>query len=279
MLRDPDSDDAYHKLRIEVCSDARRTLFLSLLDGEKSLSDLRDESGKDSPTLVHSLRELEKAHLVVKDARRNYVLTSIGRVMARRLIDAHHTMTVLSAHKMFWLEHDLSSIPDPLLSHIGYLYGSTLIEAKPSEPLSAFNEFIRLLEDAKTIRLLISIVINFDWTSHKELQIKALFPTLRYLDGHSVHNIVTREVLDGLIEITSRERLAQAIDHGLDFRITDEYAKLALAVTDRHTLLGLHTLNGVFDFGHMLVSDSPDGLKWGNALWAYYSKRSHVVTL
>jgi predicted transcriptional regulator len=29
----------------------------------------------------------------------------------------------------------------------------------------------------------------------------------------------------------------------------------------------------------MLVSDSPDGLKWGNALWAHYSKRSHVVTL
>ena len=86
-------------------------------------------------------------------------------------------------------------------------------------------------------------------------------------------------MLDGLIEITGRERLAEEIDRGLDLRITDERAQFALAVTDRHTLLGLHTLNGVFDLSRMLVSDSPDGLKWGNALWTYYSKRSHGVTL
>jgi predicted transcriptional regulator len=279
MLKDLDSEESYHKLRIEICSDARRMLFLSLLDGEKSLSDLREDFGMTSSALSHQLRELEDANFVVENARRNYVLTSIGRIMAIRLIGAHHAMAVLSTHKTFWLEHDLSSIPDHLLGHIGCLNGATLIEATRSEPLSAFHEFLRLLEGARTIRLLISFVIDPRWTSHEELQTKELFPTPRSLDGYDVHNIATREVLDRLIDITGRERLAQAINDGLDLRITDEHPQLALAVTERHALLGLHFLNGVFDLSRMLVSDSPDGLKWGNAMWAHYSKRSHVVTL
>ena len=279
MLSAPYDDDAYHELRIEICSAARRALFLSLLDREKSLSDLRDEFGKSLPALIHSLQELEKGNLVVKDARRKYALTSVGRVMARRLIDAHHAMAVFNTYKTFWLEHDFSSIPDHLLGHIGCLYGATLIEAEPSEPLSALDAFIRLLEGARTLRLLISVVINLNRTAPWELEIKDLFPTPRHLKGSNVHNIVTREVLDGLIALIGQDRLAQAIDQGLHLRVTDEHAQLALAVTDRQTLLGLYRLNGGFDLDRMLVSDSPDGLRWGNALWAFYSKRSHVVTL
>jgi hypothetical protein len=42
---------------------------------------------------------------------------------------------------------------------------------------------------------------------------------------------------------------------------------------------GVEQQTGVVDLNRLLVSDSPEGLKWGNALWAHYSKRSHVVTL
>jgi len=147
--------------------------------------------------------------------------------MARRLIDAHHAIAVFTTHKTFWLEHDFSSIPDHLLGHIGCLYGATLIEAAPSEPLSALEAFLRLLEGARTARLLISVVINLNRTAPLELEIKDLFPTPRHLEGSSVHNIVTCEVLDGLIEIIGQDRLAQAIGHGLDLCVTGE----------RHSLL------------------------------------------
>src|SRR5665647_3039998 len=85
------SEDIYERLRLAACSEQRRALILSLNEGEKSLSDLRDEMQLDSATIIHALRALERDSFVREDANRYYFLTVIGKTVARKVIDFYET--------------------------------------------------------------------------------------------------------------------------------------------------------------------------------------------
>ena len=103
----------YHDIhRLAVCSDLRRNILFSLFEGNKSLGNLRDGLKISSTTAIHALKDLEKGNLTFQDKNKNYSLTNIGRIIAMKLIDFSNAAEVLKKQEKFWLEHDLSGIPD-----------------------------------------------------------------------------------------------------------------------------------------------------------------------
>jgi len=59
------------------------------------------------------------------------MLTNIGKIITRRLINCMDTMETLNKFESFWLEHDLSFIPEHLLDKLGQSKDPRTISGTP----------------------------------------------------------------------------------------------------------------------------------------------------
>lgn len=126
-------------LRLLICSDLRKSLILSLRNGSATLADLREATGASSTAAIHALRELEKERLTYQNDKRNYLLTNTGRIVALKLESFVKTVNVLTQYGKFWLEHDLSGIPQASIENIGCLEESHLLTSTPTDVFKHFQ--------------------------------------------------------------------------------------------------------------------------------------------
>ena len=108
-------------LHLTACSDLRRNILISMIEQDKSLGDLREGLKISSTTALHALKELEKNNLTFQQKNKNYALTNIGRIITLKLVDFSNAAEVMRKHERFWLDHDISGIPEHLMEKIGWL--------------------------------------------------------------------------------------------------------------------------------------------------------------
>lgn len=257
-------------LRMAVCSDLRRNLLISLNEGKKSLGDLRDELQISSSTAIHALRQLEKNDLAFQDKNRDYLLTDIGRIIALKMLDFSNAAVALEKHKKFWIQHDLTGIPDHLLEKIGWLKDSKIINIDALDIIKAHSSYISLIKTAKWIRG-ISPIFSPDYpTVFKEL----------IENNVNAQIILTDAVLKKLINTIGLDNLKNLINnYSLNLLITDENLKVASTATDAFFSLGLFTTDGVYDVKYDLISTDERAIRWGIELFEYYREKAAPVEL
>ena len=257
-------------LRLAACSNLRRKLITSLKGGRKPLSDLRDELEVSSTTAIHALRELEKGKLIYQDDARNYALTKIGEILALKLGDFINAIDVLQKYERFWLEHDLSDIPLPLLEKIGGLCNSMPLVDTPTNIFKSHTTFIQVLEDANEVKGIYPI---FD------LEYLTTIEDLVKKKGIAVEIIVTNEVLNSIVGVIETEESFGDFLREPNFALftIDTTIKLSLTLTDSIFYLGLFARNGPYDYNRALISDDERALSWGRELHKHYRQLSKEV--
>ncbi|MCK4476662.1 MAG: DUF1724 domain-containing protein [Methanophagales archaeon] len=267
-------------LRLAACSNLRIDIMVSLKGGKKPLSELRDELEVSSTTAIHALRELEKGNLIFQDADRAYALTTIGEVIALKLVDFVNATEVLKKHETFWLEHDLSDIPLQLLEKIGDLNNSILLTDTPTEIFKSHTTLTQVLEDANAVKGIYPI-FNLEYLTIIEELVKR-----KRID---VELIVTNEVLGSIEGVVETEEAFKKFLREPNFTLfamnIDDDIKIALTLTDTVFYLGLFAGNGngkgngLYDYNRALISDDEKALSWGRELHEYYRKKSNLVEL
>jgi len=257
-------------LRLAACSALRKDILISLQKGKKPLSKLRDELGVSSTTAIHALRELERDNLVLQNGERNYALTKIGGILALKLRDFINTTDVLKKHEHFWLEHDLSGIPEPLVEKIGWLSNSTLLVDSPTDILKTHKALIQVLENANELKGIYPI-FNLEYLEKIEELVEG-----KVID---VELIVSNEVLDSIEGVVETEEAFKNIFSAPNFTLlgTDEPIKILFTLTDSILYLGLFAAEGLYDFNRALVSDDGRALSWGRELHEYYRQLSKAI--
>ena len=257
-------------LRLLSCSDLRNNLAQALRNGKKmTLSELSEHVGASSPACVHALRELTKEHVTRQDEKRNYLLTNIGEIVTRKFAEVNATITALSEHREFWLDHDLSDIPEHLLDKIGYLADSTIVSSTATDLFNVFNSFFMLLENSKEIRGISPIFIG-DMTT--------LFNRL-YEKNIDIELVFTPDVLNATLKIADKKDLGNALKKNLKIFEIEKQPNFAATVTDYFFFIGFFKPDGQFDWSNSLLSYSPDALTWGQELYAYYVEKAEPVIL
>lgn len=251
-------------LRLAVCSDLRMNILIGLNDGKKSLGGLRDELNISSTTAIHALRELEKGNLVFQDSHRNYSLTKIGRVIALKLIDFSDAIEILKKLERFWLEHDLSGIPDNLLEKVGWLKNSTLLEAKATDIFLVHTTYIDMITRAKEIKGISPIFVP---------EFSSIFKTLVTEKNVDVQLVVTEGVLNKI----DKAILENIHSEKLKLYMMKEDAKVAATLTDYYFSLGFFNLDGTYDWNRDLISYDEKGIEWGRELFDWYLKQAERV--
>jgi len=261
-------NDKYQDIhRLAVCSDLRRNILYNLFEGNRSLGKLRDSLNISATTAIHALRDLEKGNLTYQDKNKNYALTNIGRIIAMKLRNFGNAAEVLNKHERFWLEHDMSGIPDQLLDKIEWLHGSNLTEDTATDIFKVHTNFINLLSRAKKIRGISSIFVP---------EFMTLFSDLIINKKVDVELILTKEVIEKIDETIINNIIS---DENLKFKlyITKEETKAAFTVTDYFFSLGLYHINGNYDYNRDLVSYERKGIDWGEKLFEWYLQRAERI--
>lgn len=249
-----------------VCSDLRKSLILSLRNGSATLADLRKETGVSSTAVIHAFRELEKEQLTYQDNKRNYSLTNTGMVVALALESLVKTINALTLFGKFWREHDLSGIPQTSLERIGCLEEGYLLTSTPTDVFKAFSTFVTLLENSRLIKG-VSPIFTPDLVD--------IFATLAQ-KGIPIDLIVTREVLEKMLELADRSKLNDALKTNLRLFVIEKNPKIAFTVTDYFLTLGLFRFDESYDYSDELLSYSEEGIRWGLELFEYYVGTSEV---
>jgi predicted transcriptional regulator len=280
MTSDRDKENKLRRrqntLRLATCSNLRSEIMVSLKGGKKQLSELRDGLEVSSTTAIHALRELEKGNLVFQDADRAYTLTTIGEVVALKLVDFVSVLEVLKKHETFWLEHDLSDIPLHLLAKMGDLNNSILLTDTPTEIFKSHTTFTQVLEDANAVKGIYPI-FNLGYLTIIEELVRR-----KRVD---VELIVTNEVLGSIEGVIETEEAFKKSLREPNFSLfamnVDDDIKIALTVTDTVFYIGLFAGNGngLYDHNRALISEDEKALAWGRELHEYYRKKSNLVEL
>ncbi len=257
--------DIHDTLRLAACSDLRMNLLIILHEREKPLGELRDRLGISSTTAIHALRELEKGSLVVQDSGRNYLLTQTGKIVALKLIDFNNATDVLKKHERFWLEHDLSGIPEYLLEKIGWLKNSNVVQINSLDIVKTHESFIQFIKPAKWIKG-VTPVFSSDYP--------VVFTKI-IEQNVSTQVILTDAVLKKSIDAIGKENFDKLIsNYNFDLLVTDENLKVAFTATDGFISLGLFTNNGLYDPTHDLISTDNKAIQWGIELFEYYREKA-----
>jgi predicted transcriptional regulator len=256
-------------LRLLICSDLRKKLLLALKDGTPSLADLREATGVSSTAVIHALRELEKEHLTFQDGKRNYLLTSTGKIVALHVESFVQTANVITQFGKFWLEHDLSDIPEDSLKNIGCLHESQVLTSTATDVFNAFSTFITLLDDAKVIRSVAPVFTPDLLDIYAKLAAKSI----------PIELVVTREVLENVLELADRSPLKNQLKANLKLFVIEQNPKTAFTVTDYFLMVGLFRFDGSYDNSDQLLSYGNDGIEWGRELFDHYVRASKEFDL
>jgi predicted transcriptional regulator len=255
-------------MRLLVCSDLRKSLILSLQEGPKSLAELRNETGASSTAAIHALRELEREHLTHENDKRQYALTNVGKVIALKFEDLNKTIAVLTTHRDFWLEHDLSDIPEPFLQAFSSLHESYLVTSTVTDVTKVTETFAAFVENSRQVKGLSPVFFPELLTIFARLAAK----------GVECDLIVTQPVLDKILELSNVDELKTACKkQTLKLHVIKQAPQIAFTVTDYFISIGLFRWDGIYDIANDLLSYDQRALEWGQKLFDYYVSLSEPV--
>lgn len=245
-------------------------ILLSLSEGGKTLSQLREITGSISQSVIPRIRKLESMYLLEKD-KNEYRLTPSGKIIASRIADFSRTLEVMNQHSKYWANHYMEGIPEALLNEIGDIFDFEIIHDTNVNIFNVYSNYLKIVKEAGKISGISPIM-------HPGLA-DALGE--RIIEGISVELIVSRDVA---LQLKHEPYLGKikALAGNKNFRlmVTDEKVRLGLTVTDKCLSLGLYKKDGVtYDTTTDLSNFDRRAIEWGERLFEYYKKRADILKI
>jgi predicted transcriptional regulator len=243
---------------------------LSLSDGLKDLEDIKTETGSDSSTIIHAIRDMEQEKLII-EIKEGYHLTSVGKILSLKLLDLVKTLHTLETHQDFWLNHSINGIPNEFLERIHELKEYDIISSSPKNIWRSFSMYLELVKKAKEFRG-VSTIFHPDFVKVVEKLAK------KKID---IHIIITDDIFNSILkalDTRQRNELHKTLKkNNFGLWITGLNPRVAFTVTNSILSLALFSKDGTFDTSHNLISKNNQSLKWGLELFDYYLKNSRRV--
>lgn len=247
-------------------SEKRKNLLIYLLDGPKSLEEIRASLKVTSSGMIPQIRKMEEQKLVRSEGKK-YVLTDVGIVIAEVFSSFINTTYIIEKYLDFWSSHDINAIPAYLLKRIHELGNCSLIESKLSEIHEPHKDFLEnILKSRKVMG--ISPIFHSSYPP--------LFLQLAR-SGTDISLLLAEEVYDRL-----KNEYRDTLDEFLRVPTTRLYVsreqiKLASVVTDNYFNMSLFFRNGDYDSLRDIVSLDPSAHKWGEEMFNHFLKNSTEI--
>ena len=245
-------------------SEKRKQILLFLLDGPKTIDEIKEKLASKSSPLMVQIRILIRNHMV-QEGREGFSLTQPGKYAVLDMKSILEMFSVLDKEPAYWIDIDFSAIPAHLLSRIGDLKD---IQLHYPEKEHIFGRTAIIQQKLKTAESLIEISSVFrkdyitDYVKIAEKEIGVSF-------------VLTKNVIDRLENEYPEVYYRYMRLKNVRFFICPDMKLASCTITDKFVALSLFMENGLF-FNHDLVSECKSAIQWGNDLFHYYRTISHV---
>ncbi len=244
-------------LKFITSSDIRTKIIISLKEGPKKLGDLKDEVHMRSSSILHSMSQLENKNLITREFQ-SYSLSQTGDMAATIIIDTVNSFFLIKENENFWLNHDLTEIPEDLLEKIDHLSDFKVMTISDSDqPL-----FKELFLNSNVVKGIISPLII-----HDELEVVT--------KNDDVHLILANNALNDVVEELSSPKCTTIAENIKLWKIKEDL-KLILIVTDNFILLNLPQIQEN-DSSSYLINETEESIEWGNKLYSYYLNQAEEL--
>ncbi|SNQ58901.1 helix-turn-helix transcriptional regulator [Candidatus Methanoperedens nitratireducens] len=248
-------------------SKKRENLLLFLIDGPKTLEDIRISLNVTSSGMIPQIRKLEEQNLVWREGKM-YSLTDTGTVIAEMFNSFVKTIDIIEKYTDFWESHDINAIPHHLLKRLYELGNCNLVESRPENIYEPHREFLENILSSNKLRGVSPIFHPIYPSFFTQLSEK----------GKDVSLVLTRDVFRK-VEKEYGPELARILNlkNGRLY-VCDEDIKLAFVTTDVFFSMSLFFKDGAFDTKKDMVSFDISAISWGEELFNYYKERSEEIT-
>ena len=248
--------EEFSGIKYILTSGMRSRLLLAMYDNPKNLDELRNELKKPSATILHGLKELENINLI-KKVQKYYELTSNGFLLTANMVKLIENWYAISKNKLFWNSHDLSGIPDDMLKDVYLLKNAEYVTSTTSDLSNAFNSYIRLISNAKKLKIMLPI--------YSENHFKHLIKLLNGNNLKKLELVMNKEVYDSIsLDETLKNDLLN--NEKVKVRCVKKKLKVFLTYSDKFMSLTLFFKDGHYDDSQILIGKDKNALKWAKHL-------------
>lgn len=255
--------DEFSGIKYILSSRMRTRLLLCIYSTPKNLDDLRQDLKKPSATILHGLKELENINLV-KKVKKSYELTSNGYLLTTNMIKLIENWYSVNKSKDFWNNHDLTGIPEDLLKNIYLLKDADCISSTTSNLSNAFNTYLKLISDAKMLKIILPI--------YSENHFNYLMELLEKDKLESLDLVINERILNSLKD---HDEFSTKILHNekVNVKCLSKDLKIFLTYSKEFMSLSLFFNDGHYDDSQILIAKDKNALKWASTLIKYYRWR------
>ena len=247
-------------------SEKRKNLLMFLIEGPKTIDEIKTELNVSSSPIMAQIRVLLKDGLLVQKED-CYELSVKGKLIAPRMQPLLSTFRIFDENHEYWARQDLYTLPQHLRERLGELGSCREIVPERTHIFDYPPE-----------------IMNNLYRSKKVMEVSSVFrpgyPGL-YLDL-AKRGIEVSIVLDSLIFEKLASEYRNDVEAFINMENTSLYVcehKIEMAsslVTDRFTSVSLLSKEGRY-YNHEMVSFEESALAWGRELFTYYRDMSKQV--
>ena len=236
-------------LLFEFSSAERMNIMQSLLKERLKLSHVSKKLNMTVTEASRHLQRLSDVHLIDKDIDGTFGPTPYGELAIKLL----SSLDFISSNRQYFLEHDVSTIPDEFISRINELtlvkLNTDVVSVLPyvNTMLQEANEYIWILSYARTLPNTLSIV---------EEKIKSGVDVRRIHPENRIPSPNTPILADP-------RRILQSID-------------VRIVMTENEAMCSLPLMDGKIDYTSFIGKD-PKFHKWCKDVFLYYWEKAKPV--
>jgi predicted transcriptional regulator len=250
-----------------LLSEKRKNALLILMNGAATIEEIKESLTGTTSAIMAQIKILFEQGLIEQNDGK-YRLTYIGQILMKKIHPLISTLDVLEENKNYWVNRDLSSVPDSLLDRIGEVGKVIIHEPDLSHLFEPPKELLLSLEKTKNVFTLYSYFCPSCPNNYSKLAKKEV----------NFDMILTKSVYDRLKEEYTEQYNAMMTSKNSNLFICDDnIIKLgALSITDDLVNIAFFNKQGIFDHKKMISFDENARI-WGTDLFLYYKEMSHKV--
>ncbi|MDL2261673.1 winged helix-turn-helix domain-containing protein [Methanimicrococcus sp. OttesenSCG-928-J09] len=244
-------------------SEKRRQILLYLLEGPKTIDDIKTYLNSKSSPIMVQIRILTR-NFLIQEKNGVFSLTPLGEYTVNEMKDILDMFAVFDKNPEYWGEAELTAFPAYLLSRIGELGDVELCFPDKAHIFDRARPVERSLKSVESLIEISSIFRQEYVTTYVDIAEK----------GTSIAFIFTQEVIDRL-EKEFPESYQRYKCENVRIFVCPEIKLASCMVTDKIISLALFTKRGNF-FNHDLISYNSSALVWGTDLFHHFRSLSMI---
>lgn len=246
-------------------SQKRRDLLLLLGERPRTMEEIKVLLDVSPIAILPQIKRLTDSSLVIQK-NGNYELTDMGDQVFKKVQSLVNVLILLEQDN-YWLEHDLSGIPQYLVNRIGDLKDCNLVERDPNQIFEPNRELLNFFSSSRYLMVFSSIYrpeFLFLYSESGRLKSKTTL-------------IFTESVLEKILCNHERKIKKFATVQNTELFVCNDGVKLAeLIVSDCGMMISLFDSNGRFYYNYICCSES-QAITWATELFESYKSRAWKV--